>query len=112
MLFTSYRSVGYYLGLGAIFLIVSFVFAYDNSDAIKIARGTISGPTLSGFKQTAFELAAIDKQRTKQQTIWNKLNGRTIIYAQNGQKIQINHTSFDKTKRATILKILNLNDYP
>lgn len=42
MLFTSYRNVGYYLGLGAIFLIVSFVFAYDNSDAIKIAPGTIS----------------------------------------------------------------------
>ena len=76
MLFNSYQSVGYYLGLGVIFLIVSFVFAYDNSDAIKIARGTIAGPTLSGFKQTEFELTAIDKRRTKQQSLWNKLNGR------------------------------------
>ena len=112
MLFNSYQSVGYYLGLGVIFLIVSFVFAYDNSDAIKIARGTIAGPTLSGFKQTEFELTAIDKRRTKQQSLWNKLNGRTIIYAKDGQKIQINHASFDKAKRAEILAALKLNEYP
>jgi hypothetical protein len=46
-----------------------------------------------------------------QQSLWNKLNGRTIVYAKDGEKIQIDHTSFDKTKRAEILEILKLNEY-
>lgn len=103
---------GYFLVIGSLGLILAFVFAYDNSAAIKIARGTVSGPSLSGFKHVEFELASVDKRRTRQQSLWNRLNGRTIIYAKDGQKIQINHTSFDKTKRVEILNALRLNEYP
>jgi len=103
---------GYFLVMGGIGLILAFVFAYDDSDAIKIARGTVSGPAVFGFKQVEFELTSIDKYRTRQQSLWNRLNGFTVIYAKDGQKIRVSHASFDKTKRSTILKILNLNDYP
>jgi hypothetical protein len=103
---------GYFLVIGGLGLIFAFVFAYDYSAAIKIAHGTISGPSLSGFKQVEFELTSIDKRRTRQQSLWNKLNGLTIIYAKGGQKIRIGHTSFDKNKRAEILDILKLNEYP
>ena len=104
--------LGYILVMGGVSRFLSFVFAYDSSFTIKIAHNKIMGPTLSGTKQIEFELAAIDKRRTKQQSLWNKLNGHTIIYAKDGQKIQINHTSFDKTKRAEILAALKLNEYP
>lgn len=103
---------GYFLVIGSLGLIIAFVFAYDNSDAIKIARGTVSGPTLFRFKQVEFELASVDKRRTRQQSLWNMVNGLTVIYAKDGQKIQISHTSFDKTKRAEILDALMLNEYP
>lgn len=105
-------SLGYFLLLGAISLVTSFVIAYDQSGTIKINNGKVFGSSVSGFKQVEFELTAVDKRRTKQQSLWNKLNGRTIIYAKGGQKIQINHTSFDKTKRAEILNALRLNEYP
>ena len=106
---------GYFLVMGGLGLILAFVFAYDNSLAIKIAHGRISGPSLSSFfgvKHIEFELTAIDKRQTKQQSLWSRLNGRTIIYAKDGQKIQINHASFDKTKRAEVLAALKLNEYP
>ena len=104
--------IGYFLTLGGIGLIAAFVFAYDSSLAIKIVNGTISGPSLSGWKQVEFELASVDKRRTKQQSLWNRMNGLTVIYAKDGQKIQIGHTSFDKTKRTEILDALKLNEYP
>lgn len=102
---------GYFLVMGGLGLILAFVFAYDNSLAVKMAHGMVSGPSLSGFKQVEFELVSVDKRRTRQQSLWNKLNGRTIIYGKDGQKIQIAHDAFDKAKRAEILDILKLNEY-
>lgn len=93
-------------------LIPAFIFAYDHRPAVKIVNAKVFGPSLSGSKQVEFELTSIDKPRTKQQSLWNKLSGQTIIYAKDGQKIQIDHTAFDKTKRAEILAALKLNEYP
>lgn len=104
--------LGYIVVIGGLGLILAIAAAYDSSSAIKVAHGIVSGPSLSGTKQLEVELTTVNKRRTKQQSPWNKLNGRTIIYAKNGQKIQINHASFDKTKRAEILAALKLNEYP
>ena len=105
-------SIGYLLMIFVLFLLISLAMAHDDGLTIKIEDGVISGPPPFGFRQTEFTLADIDKRRTKTQSLWNKLNGQTIVYAKNGQKIQINHNAFDKAKRKEILGTLKLNEYP
>lgn len=85
------------------------IAAYGSSRGnyvIRFSNGVISGPSDSRYKKVEIPINTVDWNKTESRSLWNRINGITMICANDGAKIRLNHVAFGRTEREQILKLI------